>query len=126
VVLEERVQGFERVGVVVDEEDVQAVGAGGAVREWGEALDLRSTLRRLGREQRQADDERRSPELARALDLHRAAVELDQVTDDGQAEAEPAVAACGRALALTKALEDVRQEVGANAGARVAHRNRRL
>src|SRR5262245_47417174 len=51
---------------------------------------------------------------------HAPAVELDEVLHDGQAEAQPAVAARGAAVGLTEALEDVRQHIGRNPAARVA------
>ena len=43
--------------------------------------------------------------------------------DDRQAEAEAAVAARGAAVGLTEPIEDVRQELGRDAGAGVAHRD---
>ena len=53
--------------------------------------------------------------------LHRAAVQLDEVPDDRQAEAEAAVRARRAGGALAEALEDVRQKRGVDAGAGVAH-----
>ena len=45
-----------------------------------------------------------------------AAVELDEMADDGEAEAETAVAASGPRIRLTKTLEHVGQEIGRDAG----------
>ncbi len=73
------------------------------------------------RPQRQPHDEGRPLPLSRALDLGRAAVQLDQVADDRQAEPEPAVGAGDRPVGLAEAVEDVRQEVGADADAGVGH-----
>ena len=61
--------------------------------------------------QRQRDDERRSAAFARAGGTDGAAVQLDEVLDDRQAEAQPAVQAGRRGVGLAEALEDVRQEL---------------
>jgi hypothetical protein len=42
------------------------------------------------------------------------AVQLDQIAHERKAEAEAAMDAGGRTVGLPEALEDVRQEVGAN------------
>ena len=49
---------------------------------------------------------------------HGAAVHLDQVADDREAEAETALGARARRVGLPEALEDVRQEGGLDAAAR--------
>ncbi len=56
-----------------------------------------------------------------ALDLDRAAVALDEVAHDGQADAEPALRAIDRLSLLDEQIEDVRQHVGRDANAGVAH-----
>ena len=63
---------------------------------------------------RQLDGEGRALLRARALRAHVAAVELDQVLDERQTHAEPAVRARGRAIRLTEALEQVRQGLAAD------------
>ena len=79
----------------------------------------------LGRQVRRArgmrDGERAA--LARALSTaDRAAVQLDQLLHQRQADAGALVGAAARALDAVEALEDVRQLLGGNAGAGVAHR----
>ena len=71
----------------------------------------------MGDRQRQRHQEGAPLAVARALHPHRAAVQLDQVAHDGEPEAEPAVAARGGAVELAEAVEDVRQELGRDAGA---------
>ena len=76
----------------------------------------RPAAERTGHE-RQADDERRSLVLAAALRLDGAAVQLDELFHDRQAEPEPAVRARRRRIGLAKALEQIRQELGLDADA---------
>src|SRR3954447_20786666 len=75
---------------------------------------LRSAARRRGQAvgamRRQVDPERRAPALAVAVGSHGAAVQLDEVADDRQAEAETAVAPLRAGVRLTKPLEDMRQK----------------
>ena len=59
--------------------------------------------------------------LALAGRLHRAVVHLDDVADDGEPEAEAALAPRAGAGALAEALEDVGQERGVDPGAGVPH-----
>src|SRR2546427_10906730 len=69
----------------------------------------------------QLHDERRALSLARALGGDTAAVELDQVLHERQPEAEAAVGPRGGAVLLPETVEDERENVGADAPARVAH-----
>src|SRR5205814_5049602 len=70
---------------------------------------------RLRRRERQRDRERRAPSFAVARRGDAAAVELDDVLDDGQSEPEAAVRARRAAVALAEALEDQRKELAADA-----------
>src|SRR5207244_12316858 len=70
---------------------------------------------------RQLDGEGRAPTVAVAVDANRAAVQLDDVTDDRQTEPESAVGPGGRALRLPEPVEDVRQEGGLDPLTGVAH-----
>ena len=63
---------------------------------------------------------------ARALGANRAAVQIDDVANDGEAEAEAAEQSRRRAVLLREAIEDVRQELGLDAAALVAHTHRRV
>src|SRR3954464_10919740 len=63
-----------------------------------------------GAPRRQADPERRAPLPPAALGADRAAVQLDEVADDRQAEAETAMAPLRAGVPLAKPLEDVRQK----------------
>ena len=60
------------------------------------------------------------PALARALGVTGAAVQLDEVADDGEPEPEPAVRRVMVRVGLAEAVEDVGQELGRDALARVA------
>src|SRR5215207_1007299 len=73
-----------------------------------------------GRE-RQLDREGRAEALPPALGADGPPVEFRQVTHERQPEAEAPVPPRGRAVTLAEAVEDVRQEVRADALARVAH-----
>ncbi len=70
--------------------------------------------------QRQHDGKRR-PGARRALDADGAAVQLDEVFGQRQADAGASVGAAGRAVDLVEALEDARQRLLGDAGAGVAH-----
>src|SRR5207247_2379650 len=63
----------------------------------------------------------RAAALTLALRAHGTTVQLDEMAHDREAEAEAAVATRARALRLAKAIEDVRQELRTDAGARVRH-----
>ena len=71
-------------------------------------------------------DERRAVALARALRLDAARVQLDEVADDGEAEAEAAVAPGDGRVGLAEAVEDVREELGRDSLAGVGDRDLRL
>ena len=73
--------------------------------------------------QRQPDAERRSGVLAGARGVHGAAVHLDQVADDRQAQPEAAGLPRRAGVGLPEALEHVGQEVGRDADAGVADRH---
>src|SRR5262245_22788581 len=59
--------------------------------------------------------------FAPALGLDRSAMQLDQVFDESKAEAEAAVPSGARRVGLSEAVKDIRQEITADAFARVAH-----
>ena len=67
------------------------------------------------------DAEDAAKPFAAARGLDGTSVHLDQILDDCQAEAQPAVVTRRRCVTLAEALEDVRQDVGGNALTRVAH-----
>ena len=69
---------------------------------------------------RQRDREEGAPARALALGLHLAAVEVDQVLDERQAQAEPPVGPLEAGVGLPEALEDVGEELGGDALAVVA------
>src|ERR671926_319942 len=69
--------------------------------------------------QRQADRESRAAPRACALSLDRAAVQLDQLTHDGETETETAVHARHARIGLAEAVEDVRQKLRCDAFAGV-------
>ena len=50
-----------------------------------------------------------------ALRVHAAAVQLDEVPDQREADSQPSLAACAPALALTQSVEDIGQHVGRDA-----------
>src|SRR5581483_1171986 len=91
--------------------------------EVGQLLTVRTVLTLLYDCEREADDEGRPLPHARALGGDRPAVQLRQVSRNRQAEAEAALFARDRAVGLAEALEDVRQEVPADALPGVADRD---
>src|SRR5205085_10786599 len=76
--------------------------------------------------EREGDGERRAAPLAVAVRADCAAVHLREVAHDCEAESEAAVRARRRRVGLAEALEDVRQEAGADALPGVAHANLRV
>src|SRR6185369_11544588 len=72
----------------------------------------------------QLDDERRASSRAGALGAHVAAVQLDEVAHDREAEPETAEAARRRAVVLPESLEDEGQEPRVDAASRVADGDR--
>ena len=119
---QDRLENLARVRLVVDHEDAEAVEP--SARRGGWRLRLGRARRRLpGRDlDRQPHREGGALTLARALRVHGAPVQLDDVADDREAEAQAAVRPPGRGVALPEALEDVWEEGGRDALARVAHR----
>src|SRR5262249_55030371 len=63
----------------------------------------------------QRDDERRALAFAPALHTDRAAVQLDEILDDGQSKSQAAIASGRRGIGLTKAFEHIREKFGAYA-----------
>ena len=74
----------------------------------------------------QPHDEAGAEARARALRRDRAAVKLDQVAGDREPDPEPALRARRRAVGLAEAVEDVGEELGRHARARVADLDREL
>ena len=115
-------QEVAHVGLVVHHQHAHAVEA---------HVRLRAAPPRLGaarsaplggpRVRGRLDGEGRALALAGALRVHGAAVQLDEVAHDGEAEAEAAVRARAGAVRLAEALEDVGQELGRDALAGVLH-----
>src|SRR6266481_4663859 len=117
-----------RVGLVIDDEDAQA----GESDRPADGLAIEPAARRLGQDrvrvsrgEGKVDGEGGSVALARALGIDVPAVQLDDVSHDGEPEPEAAVSAADRCLALSEAVEDERKELVANALARVADRDPR-
>src|SRR5207249_5516163 len=73
-----------------------------------------------GQQEREGDREHRPLTDAGAVGVDRSTVELDEVTDDRQAQPEPSMAAPESGVPLTEALEDVGQNLRRNALTRVA------
>src|SRR5215468_8540496 len=67
--------------------------------------------------------ESRALAFARARSLNRSAMQLDQVFDERQAEAEAAIPFGARCVGLSEAVKDIGQEIRADAFPRVAHCN---
>src|SRR5689334_20957618 len=76
---------------------------------------------RTGRRERQPQGKCRAAALPRALGFGDAAVHLHQVTHDGQAQTQPAVAARDSAISLTETVEDEREYLAADAFAGVTY-----
>src|SRR5262249_29380705 len=70
---------------------------------------------------RQRHIEGRALAFSRARGLDRPAMQLDQVFDESQAEAEAAVPSGARRVGLVEAFKDIGHEITADAFARVAH-----
>src|SRR5258705_13130622 len=75
----------------------------------------------VGDGQREFYDEGRPLSFPGALRGDAAPVQLDQVLDEGQAEAEAPMSARARAIRLPEAVEDKRQHGGRDAQPRIAH-----
>src|SRR5205823_8983814 len=81
---------------------------------------------RAVRGQGELDGEDGAQALPGAVGAHRAAVEVDQRADDCEAEAKTSVPSRGGAVCLAESFEDVRQEAGVDAFARVADDDARV
>ena len=75
--------------------------------------------RRCRAARRQRDDESRPCADALALDRHGAAVQVDEMADDREPQAQASLRACRGTIRLPEALEHVRQERGIDPGAGV-------
>ena len=113
-ILQDAVHQRAGVGVILDDQHAAAAQAGGLACDIGWRW---LCLAMLGTRQR--DGERRAEALARAGDGNRSAVRFDQLFDDCQSQAEPAVPTLGAGMFLPEPVEDVRQELGGDAAARV-------
>ncbi len=102
-----------RLAVVVHDEHPQALEIDGRRR--------RPAVPGLRQHEGQAHRERRPLSFPPALRGDRPAVELDEVADERQPQAEAAVRTRAGRVALPEALEHVGKEVGADAGPRVLH-----
>ena len=80
----------------------------------------------VGKPNGQRDGECRAAPLTFAPHAHGTAVQLDEMAHDREAEAEAAILTRARALRLAEAIEDVRQELHTDAGARVRNDDARL
>src|SRR6266542_819049 len=129
--LQQRAEERARILLVVDDKNAQP----GQVRQIVGAGDIfeRRTLDRLARivhrlqhTHRQQGGEPRAAVLPLAVRAHGPSVQFDEVPHDRQAETQPAVTAGRRAIGLRKTIEDVGQELGADADARVFDRDRRV
>src|SRR3954466_11027771 len=116
-----------RIRLVIDDQDTGAFEAPHARRLVGLV-----TVRRLGGLlgpqvlRRKPHGESSSLSFSFALGLHRSAVDLDEVPDDGEPEAKAAARASDRAVRLPEAIEDEAEEVAGDADARIGDRHHRL
>src|SRR5262245_3847399 len=128
VAREHDAQDFARVVFVVNDQDPDAAQR---ARPRLFAFGARGPQRRafavhaLSR-QRQRDHEVASLPFAAAVGVYRAAVQFDDVFDDGQSQPESALTPLRRAVDLREAVEDVRQEFGVNSLSGVADDEQRL
>src|SRR6185369_9069137 len=77
-----------------------------------------------GSHQRKSDDEGGTQTFTRAFSADRSAVKLNQVTNDCQPEAEPAVLPGSRAIGLAEALKYMGQKITLDAFTGISHRDR--
>src|SRR5262249_22443097 len=77
-------------------------------------------LAKVREHQRELHHERRALSFAGAFRVHAAAVQLDEVPDQREADPPAALSARVPAVALGQAIEDERQDLGADAPAGVA------
>src|SRR5262249_26986862 len=110
---------FARIVLVVDYQRAQAHKRPRAFDRNRRALGFPD--RRSDGADRQRHFEGRALAFSRASGINRPAMQLDQVFDESQAEAEAAVPSSARRVGLAEAVKDVWQEIRADAFARVAH-----
>ena len=72
-------------------------------------------------DRRKGNGKGRTEVRAGALDLNRSSMQFNQMFDERQTEAQPAVTPCSRGILLRETLEDIGQEIGDHALARIAH-----
>src|ERR1700749_1712586 len=82
---------------------------------------LRTLRPQLKIDEGQGDGESRALSYALAFGPHRAAVQFDQLANDGEAETHASVNPVGAGVGLAKAVEDVRQEFGIDAHPGILH-----
>ena len=109
--------------LIIDDQDAHSIELRRAKAEGGPRGGARGDD--AGGQEREHHPEGRPVPLAGALGAHGAAVEIDDVADDGQTQAEPAELPRRRRVLLREAIEDVRQERGLDAAPLVAHPQRR-
>ena len=125
VALEQPAQELQRVGLVFDDQHADTVQRQFRSRVGGRPAGSRVEIRPVRHAKRQHHGERRALARTIALGAHLAAVQLDQVLDDGESEPEAAVAAGDGAIGLVETIEDVREHVGPDAAAGVGHHDGR-
>ena len=123
-ILEHPPDEIARVGLIVDHQDLESGELGGDELRGARARRLRmQPLARVGTAmnggQRQMHGDGRAQAFARALDPDDAAVQLDEALHDRQPEAEPAVLARRRRIALPESFEQMRNEFRLDADAGV-------
>ena len=117
--LQRRRHHLPGVSIIIDQQDPDAVQQGPVNRialGVGVAA-IRGCAVRLtqGARDRQTDDDGRATSDAFALSSYGSALRLDEMARDEQTQSQATHAARRRAVGLTKALEDVRQELGVDA-----------
>src|SRR5688572_1149401 len=107
-VREDRRDQLARVGLIVHDEDPEAVERRAGVIDGRGGREARAEgLRRRSRgDERQPDGERRAEAFPCALALDRPTMELDQMARDREAEAEAAVRPRGAAVGLAEPREE--------------------
>jgi len=117
------VADFQRIGFVFDDEH----GDSGEIDRRAGGVSDRGGVqggdagRGEGRECGESDLERGALVGAGAVGGDASAVEFDELFDDREAEAEPAVLAGGGGVGLTEAFEKMGEEIGRDAGAGIAN-----
>ena len=114
-------QGLTRSLIVLEDEHPQTGDVGGRPRRPRGRRGLGARF-----DERNHHPEGRPVPLAGALRAHRAAVQVDEVLHDCEAETEAAVEPGGGAVRLAEAAEEVRDELARNPHPSIAHRDPRL